>query len=113
MAHYEAYLGSTLIVEDLLVPYNSWNDVAKSDLRILAWHGSLSDSYFKHPSNNILQEIYRTKIVNEKSLGDVGFEKSIEMVESGQYGSFESLGAYRNFEEYPCEITDIKAPEMR
>ena len=113
VTHYEAYLGSTLIVEKIQEPFNAWSDIANSNLKILTWHGGLSEEYFKNSLHPVLQQIYKEKIMNEMALDEIGHEKSILMILSGQYAIFNNFQVYTPLQEYPCEITHVNAYELR
>ena len=90
------------------------NDIARSDLNILAWHGGVTEEYFKYsPTQSILQQIYSEKIVNEKSLGQIGFQDSIPMITSGKYVAFNNFKLYSSFKEFPCEVEYLKSPELK
>ena len=113
VTHYEAYLGSTLIVEKLQEPFKSWSDIAKSNLKILTWHGGLSEEYFRYSLDPVLKQIYKEKIMNEKALDEIGHEESISMILSGQYAIFNNFQVYTPLQEYPCEVTHVNAYELR
>ena len=113
VTHYEAYLGSTLIVETFQEPFKSWSDIAASDLKILTWHGGLSEEYFKYSLDPVLKQIYKEKIMNEKALDEIGHEESISMIMSGRYAIFNNFQVYTPLQEYPCEITHVNAYELR
>ena len=114
ITHFEAYLGSTLIVEKVQDEFKSWMDVAESDLKILTWHASISEAYFRDsPSQSVLQQIYKEKVANEKSLDDIGFKRSIHMIVNDRYAAFANHKLYSPFKEFPCEIDSVKSPLLR
>ena len=112
ITHYEVYLGSALIVEKIEDTFKSWSDVAKSDAKILTWHGGITEAFKKSPSY-LFQQIYQDKILNEKSLNEIGYERSIALILSGKYVVYFNADIYSRFKEYPCEIDFVKSLELR
>ena len=113
LSYYEAYLGSGFIVKNTNQPYQTWNDVAESEMNLLVKHDSLFERYFKDSSNEVLRGIYEDKIATSPSLVDVGFKESISMIKSGQFIAYDNLRAYSKFDEYPCQIVSSKSIELR
>ena len=117
ITHYEAVTSSAFIVESEEMPFQTWEDVALSDKKILVWKGAASESKFKDaPKGTLLRKIYDEKISpvpHEKSIDNIGYKGSVEEIMSDKYIAYEAVVPYSQFEEHPCSITSNKAKELK
>ena len=108
-SYYEAILASTLIVESNNMPFNNWEDVVKSDKKVISWKGAPSEYYFRDaPSGSAKRQIYEEQMGYMKSYRGVipGILEGDELV-------FEALASYEGYPEYPCQITSVDTWELR
>ena len=110
-SHYEAVFASTLIVESEVLPYKSWDDVAKSDKLLLVTRGSNNeDMFINAPSDHPMRKIYDEKIKvvpPELILNKIGKKGSVPYIISGEYLAFSSVRSYKKLKQFPCEITAL------
>ena len=112
-SYYEAVFASTLIVESEVIPYKSWNDVAKSDKLLFVTKGSINEDMFVNaPPDHPMRKIYDEKIKvvpPELELKKIGKKGSVPHIISGEYLAFSSTGSYKKLEQFPCEITSLES----
>ena len=110
-SHYETVFASILIVESENLPYKSWNEVAESDKIILAWKGSTLYDWFKDaPEESPMKKIFDQGRV--QPLNEMGFDGSIPLLMSGTHFGFNDVDLYKEFREFPCKISPLKANEL-
>ena len=62
-SYYEAILASTLIVESNNMPFNNWEDVVKSDKKVISWKAAPSEYYFRDaPNGSAKRQIYEEQM---------------------------------------------------
>ena len=120
LSYYKAQMNAALNANVNEIPIQSWKDVEKSHYKILLWFGATAEAKFKDSPNgklgNILRKIYNEKILTvpeEKRLHNTGIKKSVPEVLTGEFVVFSSVTNFIRFEEYPCQITDIKSRDLR
>ena len=113
LSHYEAVFASTLIVESEVLPYKSWDDVAKSDKLLFVTKGSINeDMFINAPSDHPMRKIYDEKIKPvppELELKKIGKKGSVPYIINGEYLAFSSVRSYRKLKQFPCEITALQS----
>ena len=116
-SYYEAYLGMTLIVESNNSPFENWEDVDKSDKKLLVWKGASSEAKFKDAlPGSVLRKIYEEKIntvPDDKILNKVYASGSLVQIQNDKSVVFSTLSSYQRFEEYPCKITAPKSSTLK
>ena len=116
-SYYEAYLGMTLIVESNNSPFENWEDVDKSDKKLLVWKGASSEAKFKDAlPGSVLRKIYEEKIntvPDDKILNKVYASGSLVQIQNDESVVFSTLSSYQRFEEYPCKITSPKSTILK
>ena len=102
------------------IPIRSWFDVEKSNYKVLVWFGATGEAKFKYTPDgklgNSLKNIYQEKILSvpeEQRLNKIGIKGSIPQIANGDVLVWSSVNNFVRFDEYPCQITDIKSPELK
>ena len=107
-SHYEALFASTLIVESEVLPYKSWNDVAKSDKLLFVTKDTINeDMFINAPSDHPMRKIYDEKIKvvpPDLVLNKIGKKGSVPYIRSGEYLAFSNARSYKKLKQFPCEI---------
>ena len=117
LTYYKAQMNAALnsSVED--APLNSWKDILDSKYGLLVNVGSSSEAKFKHALNgSVLKMIHESKISKiplERQLQNLETEKTLQLLLNGEYLVFKAIEPYQRLQEYPCEIYDLKSPELR
>ena len=114
LTYYRAQMNAALNVDSNIFPINTWEEVGKSNYKILLQKGTTDEDKFKLASNgSILKKIYNEKIAtipNYEQVGTIGFNGSIHKIMRGNdYIATGPLEAYQRSAYYPCNITDIKS----
>ena len=114
LCHYRAQMNAALNVDIKTFPINSWEEVEKSNYKVLLVKGSSDEDKFKlAPNGSLLKKIYDEKIAtvpDEEQIRAIGFTGSIHKLMSGDsYIVYRSLEAYERSTYYPCNITTIKS----
>ena len=111
LSYYKAQMNAALNVEVENVPISSWEDLDKSDYKILVWHGGVTESIFKNsPEGSLLQKIYQEKISTvptKQHINFVGFNGTVSPILSDKFIAFESEESYQMLAEFPCKITKV------
>ena len=114
LTYYKAQMNAALNsgVED--APLYSWKDILDSNYGLLVNVGSSSEAKFKHALNgSVLKMIYESKIPHERQLQNLEMEKTLQLLLNGEYLVYKAIEPYKRLQEYPCEIYDLKSPELR
>ena len=94
LSYYKAQMNAALNVEVENVPISSWEDLDKSDYKILVWHGGVTESIFKNsPEGSLLQKIYQEKISTvptKQHINFIGFNGTVSPILSDKFIAFES-----------------------
>ena len=112
LSHYRAQMNAALnfYVEEF--PINSWEDVDKSNYKILTWPGSVLVSKFKDSKRSIMRNIYQEKIATvDEQINTIGYQETVSRIIRQKYIAVDILETYMAFEEFPCKITSIKTLE--
>ena len=111
LSYYKAQMNAALNVEVENVPISSWEDLDKSDYKILVWHGGVTESIFKNsPKGSLLQKIFKEKISTvptEQQINYVGIIGTVSPILSDKFVAFESEESYQMLAEFPCEINKV------
>ena len=117
LSYYKAQMNAALNVEVDNMPIQSWQDLYESQYQILTVPGTFPYSKFKNaPEGSLMNKIYNEKVKtvpNEKQLGAITFEESVSVLLNEKYVAYYEMDSFTSYEEYPCEIVDLKYPEFR
>lgn len=120
LTYYKAQMNAALNADINNIPLQNWNDVAESNYKVLVWIGTVDEAKFSNVPDGelgkVLKDIYTNQILVvpvEKQLQKIGMKESVSAMLSGDYIVYSDPFSYVRFEEYPCEITDIKVNGLR
>lgn len=113
-------MNAALNADNNKIPIDSWFDVEKSNYNVLVWFGSTGEAKFRMPLSGklgkTLKNIYQEKILSvptDERLNNIGIKGTIPQIISEDVIVWTTVNHYLDFEEYPCQITDIKSHELR
>ena len=113
LSYYRAQMNATLNVNVETFPIHSWNDVDKSDYKILIPVGTYLESYFKNsPVGSLKHKLYEEKVatVPENMHIDTNqYYKTVLNLLKGNYIAVDHVEPYQFYEEYPCDIVELKS----
>ena len=106
-------MNAALNVDIKIFPINSWEELDKSNYKVLLLIGSIIEDKFKYaPNGSTLKNIYDEKIAvipDHEQTGAIGPKGSIDKVISGGYIIYGSFEVFQRSTDYPCNIIDIKS----
>ena len=112
-SYYEAIFASTLIVETEVLPYKTWEDIAKSDKLVFVYKDSVvEDMFINAPSDHPIGRIYHEKVnvvPPDLILNKIGEKGSVPHIMTGKYLAFSNANSYKELKQYPCEITTLES----
>ena len=113
MSYYRAQMNAALNSQVDNIGINSWEDVLKSDYKLLFFYDTYPEGIFKYAYNeSVFKKIYKEKMVNGNGMVfDEHYETGAisTLLSNDGYLMLDSEEPYWNFNEYPCQITKINA----
>ena len=110
-------MNAALNVEVDNMPIQSWQDLYQSQYQILTVPGTFPYSKFTNaPEGSLMNKIYKEKVKTvprHKQLGAITFEESVSVLLNEKYVAYYEMDSFTSYEEYSCQIVDLKYPEFR
>ena len=110
-SHYETVFASILIVESENLPFETWQDIVESDKYVMVPKGtSLYDMFEDAPEGSAMKKILDNDKV--KDLKVYGYKGSIPFILDDTHFAFDDIDLYKEFKEFPCQISALKTDEL-
>lgn len=112
-SYYISIFESALIVESKVLPFESWDDVAKSNKLVFVLRDSIiEDMFINAPFDHPMSKIYHEKIKvipKDLSLNAIGEKGTRPYILNEEYIAFASAESFKELEEFPCKIKTLES----